>query len=67
MNKLLTVSGINVSGSLRTLAKGESVIFPNTILENTIRVTCVRLKNANGLTYKVNRQQNGCHIVTRTF
>ena len=65
MNKLVTLSGINVMGSLRRLARGESIIFPNTILETTIRVSAVRLKNNTGLVYKVNRQKNGCHIVTR--
>lgn len=65
MNKLVTLSGINVMGSLRRLARGESVIFPNTILETTIRVSAVRLKNNTGIVYKVNRQKNGSHIVTR--
>lgn len=65
MTKLLTTSGINVSGSLKRLARGESLIFPNTIPETTVRVTCVRLKNSTGIVYKVNRQKNGCHIVTR--
>lgn len=65
MTKFVTASGINVSGSLKRLEVGESLAFPNTILETTIRVTCVRLKNATGLVYKVNRQSNGSHIVTR--
>lgn len=65
MTKLITTSGINVSGSLKRLEKGESLIFPNTVPENTVRVTCVRVKNATGYVFKANRQQNGCHIVTR--
>jgi hypothetical protein len=65
MTKLVTFSGINIRGSLTKLKRGESVIFPVTIKETTLRVTCVRLKNDTGIAYKVNRQQNGCHIVTR--
>lgn len=67
MTKLVTQSGINVSGSIRRLEQGESIIFPSNILETTIRVTCVRLKNTYGATYQVNRQKNGSYIVTRTF
>ena len=65
MTKLLTTSGINVSGSLKRLEKGESLIFPATVPETTVRVTSIRVKNATGNVFKVNRQKNGCHIVTR--
>ena len=65
MTKLVTFSGINVSGSIKRLARGESLVFPVTIRETTLRITCTRLKNDTGIVYKVNRQSNGCHIVTR--
>ena len=65
MTKLVTLSGINVSGSLRRLARGESLEFPVSVRESTLRCTCVRLKNDTGIVYKVNRQSNGSHIVTR--
>lgn len=65
MTKLVTLSGINIRGSLTKLGRGESVVFPVTIRETTLRTTCTRLKNDTGIAYKVNRQQNGCHIVTR--
>lgn len=67
MTKLVENTGINIAGSLNALQEGESVIFPTSILENTIRVTCVRIKNAKGKTFVVNRQRNGSHIVTRTL
>lgn len=65
MTKLVKNTGISISGSLHSLQTGESVIFPTSILETTLRQTCVRLKNTKGKTFKVNRQSNGTHIVTR--
>lgn len=65
MTKLVQASGINVSGSIRQLEMGESLVFPKKVLETTIRVSCVRLKNTTGKVYQVNRQKNGSHIVTR--
>jgi hypothetical protein len=67
MTKLQKNTGISIAGSLNTLQEGEAVMFPKTILETTIRQTAVRLKNTKGKTCKVNRQQNGSHIVTRVF
>lgn len=67
MTKLLRNTGISIAGSLNALQEGESVLFPTSVLETTIRVTCVRLKNTKGKTFKVNRQRNGSHIVTRTL
>jgi hypothetical protein len=67
MTKLQKNTGISIAGSLNALQEGEAVIFPKTILETTIRQTAVRLKNTKGKTFKVNRQQNGSHIVTRVF
>ena len=65
MTKLTRNTGINVSGSLKLLEIGESLIFPKDIRETTIRCTTTRAKNATGAIFKVNRQHNGCHIVTR--
>jgi hypothetical protein len=65
MTKLTRNTGINVSGSIKALDTGEALTFPRTVLENTIRTSVVRIKNATGMTYKVNRQANGTHIVTR--
>ena len=65
MTKLTRNTGINVSGSIKALDTGESLTFPKSVLENTIRVCAVRIKNATGMEYKVNRQANGTHIVTR--
>lgn len=67
MTKLRKNTGISIAGSLNALQEGEAVMFPKTILETTIRQTAVRLKNTKGKTFKVNRQQNGSHIVTRVF
>lgn len=67
MTKLTRNTGISIAGSLNALQEGEAVMFPKTILETTIRQTAVRLKNTKGKTFKVNRQQNGSHIVTRVF
>lgn len=67
MTKLLRNSGISIAGSLNALQEGESILFPTSVLETTIRVTCVRLKNTKGKTFRVNRQRNGSHIVTRTL
>ena len=67
MTKLQKNTGISIAGSLNALQEGEAVMFPKTILETTIRQTAVRLKNTQGKTFKVNRQQNGSHIVTRVF
>jgi hypothetical protein len=65
MTKLTRNTGINVSGSIKALDTGESLTFPRSVLENTLRTSVVRIKNATGMTYKVNRQSNGTHIVTR--
>lgn len=65
MTKLTLNSGINVSGSIKALDTGEALVFPQSVLENTIRTSVVRIKNATGMTYRVNRQSNGTHIVTR--
>jgi hypothetical protein len=65
MTKLTRNTGINVSGSIKALDTGESLTFPRSVLENTLRTSAVRIKNATGMTYKVNRQSNGTHIVTR--
>ena len=65
MNKLVKNAGINITGSLKSLEAGESLIFPTSISETVVRSTCSRVKNTIGATYKVNRQQNGSHIVTR--
>lgn len=67
MTKLLRNTGISIAGSLNALQEGESILFPTSVLETTIRVTCVRLKNTKGKTFRVNRQRNGSHIVTRTL
>ena len=67
MTKLQKNTGISIAGSPNALQEGEAVMFPKTILETTIRQTAVRLKNTKGKTFKVNRQQNGSHIVTRVF
>ena len=67
MTKLLRNSGNSIAGSLNALQEGESILFPTSVLETTIRVTCVRLKNTKGKTFRVNRQRNGSHIVTRTL
>lgn len=65
MTKIVTNTGINVSGSLKRLEAGESLIFPKGVRETTIRCSSTRVKNDTGATFKVNRQQNGSHIVTR--
>jgi hypothetical protein len=65
MTKLTRNTGINVSGSIKALDTGESLTFPRSVRENTLRTSVVRIKNATGMTYKVNRQSNGTHIVTR--
>ena len=65
MTKLVRNTGISIAGSLNALHEGESLSFPTSVLENTIRTTCVRLNNTKGKTFKVNRQGNGSHIVTR--
>ena len=65
MTKLVRNSGISIAGSLNALLEGESLSFPTSVLENTIRTTCVRLKNTKGKNFKVNRKGNGSHIVTR--
>lgn len=65
MTKLVRNTGISIAGSLNALLEGESLSFPTSVLETTIRQTCVRLKNTKGKIFKVNRQGNGSHIVTR--
>ena len=65
MTKLTHNTGINVSGSIKSLGVGETLIFPKVIRETTIRCNATRIKNETGSTFKVNRQVNGCHIVTR--
>ena len=65
MTKLVERQGISVVGSINALEKGESLSFPNSILETTIRTTCVRLKNTKGKTFQVNKMGNGIHSVTR--
>ncbi|MBR5199470.1 MAG: hypothetical protein IKW20_06540 [Bacteroidales bacterium] len=65
MTKLIENKGISIAGSLNALQEGEKLSFPISVLENTIRTTCVRLKNTKGKTFIVNRQSNGTHIVTR--
>lgn len=65
MTKLAHNTGINVSGSIKRLEAGESLTFPRGIKETTIRCSSTRIANDTGATYKVNRQQNGSHIVTR--
>lgn len=65
MTKLVEHQGISIAGSISTLKTGESLSFPNSVLETTIRTTCVRLKNTTGKVYKVNKQGNGIHSVTR--
>ena len=67
MTKLTRNTGISVAGSLNALQEGEAVMFPKSIIETTIRQTAVRLKNTKGKTFKVNRQMNGSHIVTRVY
>jgi hypothetical protein len=56
---------INVAGSVKALAKGQEVKFPASVSENVVRTTCTRVKYATGSLFKVNRQKDGCHIVTR--
>lgn len=65
MTKLVENRGISVAGSINALSEGESLSFPDSVLETTIRTTCVRLKNTKGKTFKVNKQGNGIHSVTR--
>lgn len=65
MTKLVENKGISIAGSLNALSEGESLTFPATVLETTIRTTCVRLKNTKGKTFQVNKQGNGIHSVTR--
>lgn len=65
MTKLVENTGISISGSLNALAEGETLSFPSSVLETTIRTTCVRLKNTKGKTFKVNKAGNGIHTVTR--
>lgn len=65
MTKLVKNRGISVAGSLNMLQMGESLTFPNSVLETTIRTTCVRLKNTKGKTFQVNKAGNGIHTVTR--
>lgn len=65
MTKLTRNTGINVLGSIKQLEAGESLTFPKGVRETTIRCSSTRVKNDTGATFKVNRQQNGCHIVTR--
>ena len=67
MTKLVANTGINVAGSLKMLGAGECLTFPATISETVVRSTCTRIKNATGMRFSVNRQNNGTHIVTRTF
>ena len=65
MTKLVENRGISIAGSLNALLEGESLSFPDSVLETTIRTTCVRLKNTKGKTFKVNKVGNGIHSVTR--
>lgn len=67
MTKPIKNSGISVAASLNALQAGESVVFPKVALENTIRVTAIRIKHATGKYFKVNKQDNGSHIVTRVY
>lgn len=67
MTKPVKNTGISVAASLSSLQAGESVIFPKITLENTIRVTAIRIKHATGKKFKVNKQNNGSHIVTRVY
>ena len=65
MTKLIKRTGVSIAGSLNGLEQGESLTFPKTIRETTIRGTATRLKNTEGRIYRVSRQQDGTHIVTR--
>lgn len=65
MDKLVISHSISVAGSVKSLDQGESLTFPTSILENTIRATCTRIKKATGMVFTVNRRKNGTHLVTR--
>lgn len=65
MTKLVENKGISIAGSLNALQEGESLSFPSSVLETTIRTTCVRLKNTKGKAFMVNKAGNGIHTVTR--
>ena len=65
MTKLVENRGISVAGSINALSEGESLSFPDSVLETTIRPTCGRLKNTKCKTFNVNKQGNGIHSVTR--
>lgn len=50
---------INYGETLRSLDKGDAVIFPKTAIENSVRPTCTRLAFATGNTYSVIKLEDG--------
>lgn len=60
------VQTINVTATLKSMEVGASVFFGSEVNENTIRHTCVRLKNLIGGSWSVDKRRNPIgFIVTR--
>lgn len=58
---------VNVSATLKSMEVGVSVFFGPEVNENTLRHTCVRLKNNMGGSWSVDKRRNPIgFIVTRT-
>lgn len=60
------VQTINVSATLKSMSVGASVFFGSEVNENTIRHTCVRLKNVTGGSWSVDKVGGKGFTVTRT-
>ena len=65
MTKQVRKTRINVLASMRSLEKGESMVFPKKVNEQTMRCTATRVKNTTGGILEVNKQGDGSFKVTR--
>ena len=52
------VHTINVSATLKSMEVGASIFFSSDVNENTLRHTCVRLKNITGGSWSVDKRRN---------
>lgn len=57
---------VNVSGTLKAMEPGATVFFGSNVNENTLRNACVRLKNAVGGSWRVDKVGKKGFIVERT-
>lgn len=57
---------VNVSATLRAMEVGANVFFDSDINENTLRNSCVRLRNTIGGVWSVDKVGKKGYKVTRT-